>query len=336
MFTRILVPVEGPSEAGSIFPHAAAIAKAYGSQVTLLQLLEPAGEPNHKGPVDPWDWQVRRIQAESHLKILAARLQEAGLEVQIERLAGKARAGEIAGASSGESDLVILNGQKPAGFNSWRVPPAVLEIIQRSNASVMVVRPGREAGPEPDDPRYKRIMVPLDGSLRAEYGLNAAVQLARKFDAGLVAAHVVKPPEMPRRMPLSLHERNLVQQVIACNQKEASRYLKNLGRILDVSYTPCLMTGLDVAKQLYTVIQQQGVDLVVMNAHGFTGDAQWPYGSLAVNFMLNCPVPVLIVQDISVERLGLRLATAQEIEVGRRVGNYREIESEGFVTGTRL
>jgi nucleotide-binding universal stress UspA family protein len=328
MFTKILVPVEGPSEAGSIFPHAAAIANAYDSQVTLLHLFEPPGGPARQGPVDPWDWQVHQIQAESHLKVLAARLQEAGLEVQTDTLAGKGKAGGADSALSGEIDLVILSAQKPAGFNSWKVNPAVLEIIQRANASVMVVRPGRGAGLEPTDPRYTRIMVPLDGSLRAEYGLNAAVHLARQHGADLLAAHVVKPPEMPRRMPLSQQERSLVQQVIACNKKEASRYLENLSRMLDVSLTPCLSTGLDVAKQLYTVVQQQEVDLVVMNAHGFTGDSHWPYGSLAVNFMLNCPVPVLVVQDFAVERLGSRRAASQEIEIGRRVQNYRSIDSQ--------
>jgi len=324
MFTRILVPVEGLFEAGSLLSHAGAIAKAYDAQVTLLyMLLEPPAGTAGQAPVDPWDWQVRQIQAESDLKSLAARLQEAGLDVQTDSLAGKGRTIGSTSAFSGETDLVILSGQQPAGFNSWQVSPAILEIIQRANASVMVVRPGQAVDPDPADPRYRRIMVPLDGSLRAEYGLNAAVHLARQCDARLLAAHVVKPPEMPRRMPLSQQERRLMEQVIACNQKEASRYLENLIRKLDVRLTHCLLTGLDVAKQLYTIIEQQGIDLVVLNAHGFTGDSHWPYGSLAVNFMLNCPVPVLVVQDFAFERLGSLLPARQEVEEGRRVDNYR-------------
>jgi nucleotide-binding universal stress UspA family protein len=323
MFTKILIPVEGSAEAASLLSHAVAIAKAYISQITLLHLLEQPSGSSRQGPVDPWDWQVRQIQAESHLKSLTARLEETGVKIRTDSLAGKGRSGGTVYDFSKETDLVVLSGQYPAGFNSWQVNPAVLEIIQRSNASVLVARSYQGYDLEPSNLGYQRIMVPLDGSLRAEYGLNAALHLARHYNAELLATHVVKPPEMPRRMPLSPQERDLMQEVIACNQKEASRYLENLKRMLDVPLTPCLMTGMDVAKQLYTVIQQQEIDLVVLNAHGFTGDAHWPYGSLAVNFMLNCPVPVLVVQDFALDRVETLLPSRQEVEEGRRVENFR-------------
>lgn len=323
MFTKILVPVKGPEEAASLLSHAVAVAKAYGSQITMLHLLEQQAEADRPGPVDPWDWQVRQIQAESHLKTLTSNLAETGLDIRTDTLAGIGRLGDSIHDFSKEIDLVILNGQFPAGLNSWQVNPAVLEIIQRSNASVMIARPWQEFSLEPGEFNYRRIMVPLDGSLRAEYGLNAALHLARHYGADLLAAHVVKPPEMPRRMPLSPQERNLMQQVIACNQKEASRYLENLKRMLDIHVSPCLMTGMDVAKQLYTVVEQEDIDLVVLNAHGFTGDAHWSYGGLAVNFMLNCPVPVLIVQDFAAEQVSALSTARQAAGAGRRIENFR-------------
>jgi nucleotide-binding universal stress UspA family protein len=323
MFTRILVPVEDPSEAASLLSHAVAIAKACGSRITLLHMLEqPAGTYSH-GPVDPWDWQVRQIQAESNLKSLTARLEATGLDIRTDMLAGKGSMGGTIQDISREIDLVILSGKFPAGFTSWQVDPAVLEIIQRSNASVLIARPCQTLEVEPAESSYRHIMVPLDGSLRAEYSLNAALQLARYYEVDILAAHVVKPPEMPRRMPLSPQERNLMQEVIACNQKEATRYLENLKRMLDIRLNPCLLTGLDVAKQLYTLVEQQDIDLVVLNAHGFTGDAHWLYGSLAVNFMLNSPVPVLVVQDFAAERQGSVLPSRQEVEAGRRLENFR-------------
>jgi nucleotide-binding universal stress UspA family protein len=323
MFTRILIPVEGHAQAASLLTHAVAVAKAYGSRITLLHLLEQPAGPALHGPVDPWDWQVRQIQAESNLKTLTARLEETGLEIRTNMLAGKGSPGGTIYDYSGEVDLVVLDGRSPGGFNNWQANPLVLEIIQHSNASILITRACQGFDLESAGASYRRIMVPLDGSLRAEYGLNAAVHLARHFEADLLAAHVVKPPEMPRRMPLSPQERSLMQQVIACNQREASRYLENLKRMLDVDLMPCLLTGMDVAKQLYTVVQQQEIDLVVLNAHGFTGDAHWAYGSLAVNFMLNCPVPVLVVQDFAAERQGSLLPSRQEVEAGRRVENYR-------------
>jgi hypothetical protein len=37
--------------------------------------------------------------------------------------------------------------------------------------------------------------------------------------------------------------------------------------------------------------------MVALNAHGYSGNDQWPYGSMVNNFIQYGKVPLLIVQD---------------------------------------
>jgi nucleotide-binding universal stress UspA family protein len=43
---------------------------------------------------------------------------------------------------------------------------------------------------------------------------------------------------------------------------------------------------------------EEPVDLVVLSAHGYSGSAEWPYGSVALNFIAYGTTPLLIVQDL--------------------------------------
>ena len=38
--------------------------------------------------------------------------------------------------------------------------------------------------------------------------------------------------------------------------------------------------------------------MLALSAHGYSGNDQWPYGSMVLNFILYGKVPLLIVQDL--------------------------------------
>ena len=49
---------------------------------------------------------------------------------------------------------------------------------------------------------------------------------------------------------------------------------------------------------LHRFVAEEQIDLVLLCAHGFSGQAQWPFGSLAQSFILYGETPLLIVQDM--------------------------------------
>jgi nucleotide-binding universal stress UspA family protein len=59
----------------------------------------------------------------------------------------------------------------------------------------------------------------------------------------------------------------------------------------------------NIAASLHGVVEDEEVDLVALSAHGYSGRAKWPYGSVALNFIAYGTTPLLIVQDLSRDEL---------------------------------
>jgi nucleotide-binding universal stress UspA family protein len=45
-------------------------------------------------------------------------------------------------------------------------------------------------------------------------------------------------------------------------------------------------------------VEREHIDLVALSAHGYSGNSQWPYGSIANNFIAYSKVPLLLSQDL--------------------------------------
>ena len=74
MFNRILVPLDGSTIAERTIPHAAQFARIFGSDIILLQVLDPVSYHDNPNPVDPLNWQIRKAETEIYMKGLASQL----------------------------------------------------------------------------------------------------------------------------------------------------------------------------------------------------------------------------------------------------------------------
>jgi nucleotide-binding universal stress UspA family protein len=59
-----------------------------------------------------------------------------------------------------------------------------------------------------------------------------------------------------------------------------------------------LIASDNAAVTLHQLAEQENIDLVALSAHGYSGNHQWPYGSMVNNFILYGKVSLLIVQDL--------------------------------------
>ena len=295
MFGKILVPVDGSLMAEHCLPHLISVARAYEAEVLLLHMPEPV-----KGAsTDPWDWQIQQAEASAYLKELAFRLQKAGLQVKTDVLEGKFPDDLINRSNSQGTDLILLSSHGQGGANGCGLSSVAGNLIQRAQTSVMIIPSYQPPAREFTNERYRRILVPLDGSQRAEYGLYAAARLARAHQAELLIAHVIKPPDMPRRTPLNKQDSLLLNQVVESNRAEAFKYLNHIKDSLEGRVETRLFVSDRVADLLHRLVEQENIDLVILNAHGLSGDLQWPYGSVASNFLANAATPLLVVQDFA-------------------------------------
>jgi nucleotide-binding universal stress UspA family protein len=129
--------------------------------------------------------------------------------------------------------------------------------------------------------------------------LSIAESIAGAHQAELSIVHVVAQPEMARHMPLKQEEAELVDRFVEINQKEGSKYLKLIASRLPIIVQTSILVSNNIAVTLQKYMEQAQIDLLIMSAHGYSGEAKWPYGSVTDRFITNSTVPLLIVQDQS-------------------------------------
>jgi nucleotide-binding universal stress UspA family protein len=316
---NILLPLDRSVLAECVLPHAVAVATALGAQVTLLHAMQPPAAGEHGGPVDPLEWRVRRMEAETYLKDVQARLEAAGVTPDCHVVDGEGAEQIVKYARENQVDLVMLSSHGQSGLSGWNVSSIAQKVILRAYTSVMVVRAYQPVVPELTGVHYERVLVPLDGSTRAESALALVADLGRSHRSHVLIAHVVSRPELPARTPPSAEDNELIERVVERNRAEAVRYLEDVrGRLPDLDVETRLIVANQPETALHQLAEQEGADLVLMTAHGYTGDPSWPYGSVVVSFLAYGLAPVLIVQDVPHDQAQLTHAELALQRLGRR------------------
>jgi nucleotide-binding universal stress UspA family protein len=222
VFDHMLVPLDSSGLAECVLPHAIALARAFSARVTALTVLEPAHHAGSGPLVDPVAWHVRRAEAQVYLDTVVARLQDAGVSAESALLEGDPAQQVSAFAATHQVRLIALSSHGQGGLDGWPISSVAEKIVLRAHTAMLIVQAYQPAA-ETVDARYRHLMIPLDGSQRAECVLPAAVLLAEAHQAELVLVHVIRPPELLHREPLSQEDRHLMDRVVARNEQVALR-----------------------------------------------------------------------------------------------------------------
>jgi nucleotide-binding universal stress UspA family protein len=60
-----------------------------------------------------------------------------------------------------------------------------------------------------------------------------------------------------------------------------------------------LIVSDNITASLHDMVRQEGSDLVMLAAHGHSGECRWPYGSIATSFITYGTTSLMIAQDFS-------------------------------------
>jgi len=209
MLDHILVPLDGSRLAETVLPHAVAMTQAFGSRLTLLRAVSRSEQVPGSPAVDPLSWQISKAESRAYLEEVLARLHEVGVEADRALVAGSPAEQIVEFARAEGVDLIILSSHGRSGLSEWNISSVVQKVILRAFMPVLIVRAYKRME-DLTGLRYHRLLLPLDGSRRAEYALPLAVTLANSHAASLILAHVVHRPEVPRAIPLSEEEMSVV------------------------------------------------------------------------------------------------------------------------------
>ena len=297
MFNQILLPVDRSALAECVLPHTIAIARAFGSQVTLLSVMDTPREARWRRAMDPLNWQIRKAKAQTYLHEVSLRLQAAGLLTETHILEGFAAEQVIGFADTHAPQLIILSSHGQSGLSDWGVSSVVQKIVLRARTSVMIVRAALPTAPDVTSLRYQRILVPMDGTQRAETILPAAATLAHAHDAHIMLAHIVQKPAIPRRTLPSHEDVELADQLVERNQAEATQYLDQLRSRMTGKVETRVLVSDHLAATLHELVEQEEVDLVLLSAHGRPSQTGGLYGAVVSDFIAYGMRPLVIMRD---------------------------------------
>jgi len=143
---------------------------------------------------------------------------------------------------------------------------------------------------------YHKILVPLDGSKRAEKILPHVEELAIRYKAKVIFLQVVeyKTITTPEGAFINLSDQEFDQA-----KKQAETYLeriqqefrnKNIESRIHVTYG-------QVVEGIVNMAAQEGVDLIALASHGRGGLSRVFYGSVAAGLLHRVDRPLLIIRS---------------------------------------
>lgn len=144
---------------------------------------------------------------------------------------------------------------------------------------------------------YKTILVPLDGSKRAEAILPHVEELAQHFEARVIFIRVVEPPPLviTPGQPDLVHHRQELERLM----EEVRLYLKTIrgefqqkgiNARMELGQGPVVGAIIDAAERLE-------VDLIALASHGRSSLAQVFYGSVAAGVLQRVDRPLLLIRS---------------------------------------
>jgi nucleotide-binding universal stress UspA family protein len=144
--------------------------------------------------------------------------------------------------------------------------------------------------------RYKKIVVPIDGSGWSERAIPHAVDIARNNNSELILLHVFKPPASEYVGDLALANQDDQLNQLREDAKQHLMGIRNEIRGEKMNVRVQFIEGTGVASIICDYINSEDVDLVVMTSHGRTGIIRWLFGSVANKVMQGVTVPVMIIR----------------------------------------
>lgn len=149
---------------------------------------------------------------------------------------------------------------------------------------------------------FSRILVPLDGSSRAEHSLPLAAKIARASNGTVVLIQAVS---LPTDLGTSFTPVTVTPELLDAHESTATTYLHGIEKsaVLSGIRTETMVLTGSPALAILDAIVLRRIDLVVLTSHGRTGLGRWALGSVAQHLARHATVPVLVLREHSASSL---------------------------------
>jgi nucleotide-binding universal stress UspA family protein len=297
---RILCPVDFSDFSRRALGHAIAVAKWYGSRLTVLTVYHiptPTLAPLTGLTATPVESLLLSTADREQLRhqVRAFTPVEAVKDTPVEYSVAE---GDVAGeilAEAQSADMVVMGTHGRSGFEHLVLGSVTEKVLRRATCPVLTIP---RAAPDASGgvPRlFHRIVAAVDFSEVSMHALAYAVSLAREADAHLMVMHVIHVPE---QLALWLDRGNAVSPVRELQDAAAHR-LRSV--VSDAGRRHChVAERVEVGepyREILRVADEQHAGLVVLGAHGRGVVERMFVGSTAQHVVRHAACPVLTVRN---------------------------------------
>ena len=177
-------------------------------------------------------------------------------------------------------------------------------VVRQSSTPVLLVRPpeGEKSFLEVEEPKIRRILIPLDGSSLSEAAIEPALELGALFGASFTLLRVIAfPIVVGSYLPETLQtNRSILDEADA----EARAYLEGVRSDLDDGSRKI---GIDIvvnqqpARGILGYAAAKNADLISIATHGRGGVGRTLLGSTTDKVIRGASTPILIVRPLKRE-----------------------------------
>jgi nucleotide-binding universal stress UspA family protein len=262
---KILTALDGSKTSESILPYLETLLASQDANVTLVKVIPAASS-------------ARTQEAYTYLDRAAAGLRGKGAIVDTQVLTGAPAPTLVDMAVRGQFSLILMCSRGKSGIKRFLMGSVAEEVLRRSSIPVLIVHPLTKTTGKL---RIKRIVVPLDGSLRSSSILPHVAPLAKATGAKLLFMTTIEP-RAKVDYPVEVLARNLFRE-----QKRLHK--QGIQTELAIRYG-------DPVVEILSFGDVQNADLVALSTHGRTGVERTLYGSVAESVLRKGKLPLLLLR----------------------------------------
>lgn len=287
---HVLACVDASSFADTVLAHAAAVAMAIGARLTILRVLEP---PSGQSPIDPVEWTLRHRHVEAELRERASHI--GGLQTDTVIDDGPAAERICAWARDNAVDLTVLSRCGESGVSFPGLGATTRRVAEIVNGSVLIV-PSSQIGDAPI--RFRKVLIPLDGSSRSECALPLGLGIAAAHGAEIVLVHAAPDIDLTGEGPPGAEAISLRDRLRRRNEQAGARYLQRVrSRLASTPATRVrVLPSGDPRHALARAVVEENIDLLLLSCTGQSGHPDMSVGSVADYLINHMDIPVLLVR----------------------------------------
>jgi nucleotide-binding universal stress UspA family protein len=286
---RILCPTDFSDLSKSALAQAAALARWYGAEITLLYVA-PAAIVAAEVSYVPGPWvspeMLEKLRGDLHG--FAESTRDQGIRVRIDLCEGNPSTEILDTARTGAFDLIVMGTHGRHGLESWVLGSVTEAVLRASPCPVLTIAPRARLALTT---RFETILCPVDFSPTSPRTTREAGRLAEETQSQLVLFHVVErlggppspvPPGFDRRAYRHEAEENVRRRLIQMRPEGAADEVEE-----------AVAWGWP-DREILRAARERDAGLIVVGAHGGPLDSTL-FGSTAHKVVRRASCPVLVL-----------------------------------------